>query len=124
MAKVRGNPEKLVPLTTQKAREIGALGGKRSGEVKRQKKLVSDIYARFLASEFDITIDEEQVKISGESLIEHAMKKIIEKGDSSSVSMMKEMREGTEGSKTKVTGEDGGPVEISVIKRVIVDKGT
>jgi general stress protein YciG len=115
-----GRPENLVSLTTEKAREIGRKGGKRSGEVKRQKKLMSDIYARFLASEFDIIIDEEQVKHSGETLIEHAMRRIIEKGDSSSVSLMKEIREATEGSKTKVTGEDGGPVEISVIKRVIV----
>lgn len=32
------NIENLVPLTTEKAREIGAKGGKRSGEVKREKR--------------------------------------------------------------------------------------
>lgn len=32
------NIDNLVPLTTEKAREIGAKGGKRSGEVKREKR--------------------------------------------------------------------------------------
>jgi hypothetical protein len=116
MKKVRGNPEKLVPLTTQKAREIGAKGGKRSGEAKREKKLMSQIYGEFLAEKFKVGTDYE----TGADIVSRIVKTILNEGGSPAVSLMKEIREATEGTKTKLTGEDGGPVEISLIKRVIV----
>lgn len=113
MPKVRGNPAKLVPLTTQKAREIGKKGGVKSGEVKRERKLLSAMYADLLAKGFEI---------DGERLsLDEVASAIMARRDSASVSMLKEIREATEGSKTKMVGEDGGPVEISIIKRVIVD---
>lgn len=37
------NESNLKPLTTNKAREIGSKGGKKSGEVRRQKKLLKDL---------------------------------------------------------------------------------
>lgn len=37
------NPENLVPLTTSKAREIGKKGGKKSGQVRRQRKTLAQI---------------------------------------------------------------------------------
>jgi hypothetical protein len=112
MKKTRGNPEKLVPLTTQKAREIGKLGGVRSGEAKREKKLLSQMYVDLLAKGFEV---------DGERLsLDQVASAIMARRDSASVSMLKEIREATEGNKTKLVGEDGGPVEISVIKRVIV----
>ena len=114
MAKVRGNPAKLVPLTTQKAREIGKKGGVKSGEVKREKKLLSAMYADLLAKGFEV---------DGERLsLDEVASAIMARRDSASVSMLKEIREATEGNKTKLVGEDGGPVEISIIKRVIVDQ--
>ena len=116
MAKKGGNPQNLVPLTTEKARKIGTEGGVKSGIVKREKKLLSAMYADLLAKGFEV---------DGERLsLDEVASAIMARRDSASVSMLKEIREATEGSKTKVTGEDGGPVEISVIKRVIVDKGT
>jgi len=116
MKKTRGNPEKLVPLTTQKAREIGKKGGVRSGQVKREKKLLSAMYADLLAKGFEV---------DGERLsLDQVASAIMARRDSASVSMLKEIREATEGSKTKLVGDDGGPVQISLIKRVIVDKGT
>jgi hypothetical protein len=42
--------------------------------------------------------------MSGAELCNEAMKKIIARGDSSSVSLLKELREGTEGTKMQVTG--------------------
>lgn len=123
MATKGGKPDNLVPLTTEKAREIGAKGGKRSGEVKREKILMSKIYADFLAGKYDIRVDEKLTKtMTGTELVNETIKAVLMQAESASVSMLKEIREATEGNKTKLTGDDGGPVEISVIKRVIVDK--
>jgi hypothetical protein len=97
MAKKRGNIENLVPLTTEKAREVGAKGGKRSGEVKRERKLLSAMYADLLAKGFDV---------EGEKLsIDQVASAIMARRDSASVSLLKEMREATEGSKVQHSGE-------------------
>lgn len=98
MAKVRGNPSKLVPLTTQKAREIGRKGGIRSGEVKREKKLLSEFYGEVLAELYD----EEKP-----GNLKEVAKAIMARADSSTVSLLKEMREATEGNKVALTGADG-----------------
>ena len=43
--------------TTEEAREKGRAGGIKSGEVRRKKKLLSQIYAELLAEEHEINID-------------------------------------------------------------------
>lgn len=99
--------ENLVPLTTEKAREIGKKGGINSGKARREKKLMSQIYAEFLAKEHNIIgKDGTPEKISGSKLLDRVMSKVLSRGDSSSVSMMKEIREGTEGSKHKIEVTD------------------
>ena len=115
MSKKGGNPENLkAPLSPEEARKFGSMGGKRSVEVRREKKLLSAMYSDMLAKGFNV---------GGERLsLDQVVASVLERADSSSVSMLKEIREATEGSKTKMVGEDGGPVEISVIKRVVVDK--
>lgn len=108
------NPQNLVPLTTEKAREIGSLGGKRSGEVKREKKLLSAIYAEMLADEFEVDLPEGKTKLSGKEYMRRVAAAILARNDSAAVSMLKEIREATEGTKTQLTGADGGPVEQSI----------
>jgi hypothetical protein len=94
-----------VPLTTEKAREVGAKGGKRSGEVKRERKLLSAMYADLLAKGFDV---------EGEKLsIDEVASAIMARRDSASVSLLKEMREATEGSKVQHSG--GISVTISAL---------
>jgi len=115
MSKKGGNPENLkAPLSPEEARKFGSMGGKRSVEVRREKKLLSAMYAEILAKGFEVDGD----RLS----LDEVVSAIISQNNGASVSMLKEIREATEGSKTKMVGEDGGPVEISVIKRVIVDK--
>ena len=110
-----GRPENLkAPLSPEEARKFGSMGGKRSVEVRREKKLLSAMYAEILAKGFEVDGD----RLS----LDEVVSAIISQNNGASVSMLKEIREATEGSKTKMVGEDGGPVEISVIKRVIVDK--
>lgn len=89
---------------TAKAR--GKQGGINSGIAKRERKLMSAIYAEFLEKEHDIIgRDGVKEKIEGSKLLNRVMSKVLSRGDSASVSMMKEIREGTEGSKVHVTSE-------------------
>lgn len=95
-----GRTENLKPKTSAKAR--GKLGGIKSGKVKREKKLMSQIYAEFLAKEHEVVGRDGQKKtLSGHALLSSVMSKVLSRGDSSAVSMMREIREGTEGSKVK-----------------------
>lgn len=108
LAKGRGNPEKLIPTnkrTKKEASDLGRLGGIRSGEVRREKKRMSQIYADFLAAEHEIDIDDVRVKLEGPKLLAHVMKQVLARGDSSSVSLMKEIREATEGSNLNITND-------------------
>jgi hypothetical protein len=115
----RGNPDKLIPQnrrTKQEQSEIARKGGIKSGKVRREKKLMSMIYAEFLDNNHDI-IGKDGIKknISGNALLSSVMSKVLSRGDSASVSLMKEIREGTEGSKLTVTGD------MKVIEKRIMD---
>jgi len=88
----------LKPLTTEKAREIGRKGGIRSGEKKREKKLLSEIYGEVIADLYKI---DAKKGTPAKTII----KAILERTDSASVSMLKELREATEGNKLEVTGQ-------------------
>lgn len=83
-----GNKKNLRRLTPEEARKIGSKGGKKSVEVRREKKLMSQIFAERLSDGLDKDI-------------EKVLPKIIRKGGAAAVSMMKEIREATEGSKVK-----------------------
>lgn len=88
-------PPKGVQFTAETAREKGALGGKKTAEVKREKKLLSAIYAEYIAKANGI---------DGYTDIKDVISAVLERGDSASVSMMKEIREATEGSKIEHSG--------------------
>jgi hypothetical protein len=110
------NLKPIKTLSNDEAKKRGSAGGKKSGEVRREKKLLSVMYADLLAKGFEV---------DGERLsLDQVASAIMARRDSASVSMLKEIREATEGSKTNLVVEDGGPVAISLIKRVIVDQGT
>ena len=66
---------------------------------------MSHIYAEFLEKEYNVKTAEGSKKISGAELCNEAMKKIVARGDSSSVSLMKEIREAMEGQKINLSGE-------------------
>lgn len=83
-----GNKKNLRRLTTEEARKIGREGGKASVKARREKKLMSQIYAGLISNGI-------------ETDIEKAVPKIIRKGGSPAVALMRELREGTEGSKVK-----------------------
>lgn len=104
MAK-EGRTENLVPTnlrTKEEARELGAKGGKASGEARRKKAQMSEMFGRWLAEEHKIKLDGKEQMVTGLRLIELVNLKIIMKGDSTSVALQKLMLEATEGTKFEI----------------------
>lgn len=100
MATKGGRPENLVTPSTEKAREIGRKGGIKSGQVRREKKMLSEIYGEILAELYKVD-DTDDGKIT----IDKIAMAVLSRADSASVALLKEMREATEGNKLAITGE-------------------
>ena len=100
-----GNPSKLVPCTPENARERQLKSAEKRKENNAKKKLMSQIYAEFLEREYEVKAGEGKRKISGAELVNEVMRKVLARSDSSSVSLMREIREGTEGTKMQLSGE-------------------
>jgi hypothetical protein len=91
----------------EERKEIARLGGIKSGQVRREKKLMSEIYAEFLEKEHDIIgRDGIKKKLTGQALLNSVMSKVLSRGDSAAVSLMREIRQASEGEKikTEITG--------------------
>ena len=104
MSKANKGQENLIPQnkrTKAEQREIARKGGVASGKARREKKLLSEFYGSLLADTFDVKVEGEIEKLSGEKFFQAIVKDIVTKRDSSSVAMLKEIREATEGSKAK-----------------------
>ena len=99
-----GNPSKLVPCTPENARERQLKSAEKRKENNAKKKLMSQIYAEFLEREYNVRQGDKERKLTGAELVNECMKKIIARGDSSSVSLMREVREATEGQKINLEG--------------------
>ena len=105
MAMNENSLKNLTPktLTAEQARTMGSAGGKKSVKVKKEKKLLSQIYAEVLANQNGING-------SGKTLNDVIGEILLDKGMGSSspkVSMIKEIREATEGTKSQITGANG-----------------
>ena len=99
------NDENLKPCTKENARERQLKSAEKRKENNAKKKLMSQIYAEFLEREYSVKVAEGTKKITGAELVNEAMKKIIARGDSSSVALMREIRETLEGQKINLSGE-------------------
>jgi len=107
-----GRVENLTPFTVDTAREKGRKGGIKAAIAKREKKLLSQVYADMLAGEYGLA--------AAGLTLEAVVAAILARCDSSSVSMLKEIREATEGGKVAI----GGSVKIIddvPVKFVFVD---
>lgn len=100
-----GNPSKLKPCTPENARERQLKSAEKRKENNAKKKLMSQIYAEFLEREYEVKAGEGKRKLSGAELVNEVMRKVLARSDSSSVSLMREIREGTEGTKMQLSGE-------------------
>jgi glycerol dehydrogenase-like iron-containing ADH family enzyme len=121
-------PENLIPNNLRSKEEVrknSSKGGKRSVQVRREKKLLSQIYADMLADMFEVETPEGKEKLSGKEYMRRVAAAILARNDSAAVSMLKEIREATEGNKTQITGADGNPIEQSItIKFIDADRPT
>ena len=100
-----GNPSKLVPCTPENARERQLKSAEKRKENNAKKKLMSQIYAEFLEREYSVKVAEGTKKITGAELCNEVMRKVLARGDSSSVSLLRELRSCLDGENINITGE-------------------
>jgi len=107
MAKQKGKVENLIPQnrrTKEEQRNIATKGGIKSGEVRREKKLVSQILAGYLMKEHTVELRDDDgklissEKISADELIERTVTAVLSRGDSASKGMIDSLAAITEGS--------------------------
>jgi hypothetical protein len=120
------NEQNLIPikkgqLSKEELKKRQRNGGKKSAKVRKEKKLISQIYAEFLAKEHDVVINGKKEKVSGQALVNSVVTKVLSKGKGESVSMLKELREATEGSKVAHMNPDGSPMFENGIKLIFED---
>jgi hypothetical protein len=119
MANSAGNIGNLIPnsaRTPEELREQTRKAGIASGVARREKKRMTQIYAEFLEKKHKVLgKDGINKEMSGTELLSSVMSKVLSRGDSSSVSLLREIREATEGSKMALTGQDGEPLQINIL---------
>ena len=98
------NPQNLNPCNSENARERQLKSAEKRKENNAKKKLMSQIYAEFLEKEYNVRQGDKEKKLTGAELVNECMKKIIARGDSSSVSLMTEIRKAMEGDKVNLEG--------------------
>ena len=98
------NENNLRTPTSEEAKEMQKKSAEKRKENNAKKKLMSQIYAEFLEKEYNVRQGDKERKLTGAELVNECMKKIIARGDSSSVSLMREVREATEGQKINLSG--------------------
>lgn len=79
------------PFTKENAKEMGARGGKKKAENAKERVLMSEIYSQFIAEH--------------KEELEESLRKVAMRGDASTVSLISELRKGTEGEKTEITAK-------------------
>ena len=99
------NPQNLNPCNSENARERQLKSAQKRKENHAKKVLMSQIYAEFLEKEYNVKVGDKNKKITGADLCNESIKAIIARRDSSSVSMLREIRESTEGQKINLSGE-------------------
>ena len=116
------NEQNLRPQSTRsksEQREVARKGGIASGVARREKKLMSQIYAEILADEHDIKIDGKMQKMPGDKLLKNVTMKLLLKNNATSLGVLKEIREATEGQKTKTESSISVNMEDPQTKAII-----
>lgn len=111
-----GNPDNLIPnseRTPEERRANAKKAGEASGKARKEKKLMSQIMAEFLDKDHEIlSKDGLKEKISGSQLISRVMSKVLSRGDSASVQLIKAIHEATEGQ--KINFDVNSPISIII----------
>lgn len=95
------NAENILPhriKTSERAREIGRLGGLKYGENNRKKKFLSQMYADFLIQNHKVKVRKKEIEMTPEEIIFMSIiGNLKAHGTSASVAMLKEIADRTEG---------------------------
>ena len=97
--------DNLTPFTSDNAKEMQRKGAEKRKENNKQKKLISQLYIETLEKRYNVKQGESTRRENGYKILGQVVMKILQRGDSSSVAMIRELREATEGSKLNVAGE-------------------
>ena len=116
------NPQNLNPCNSENARERQLKSAEKRKENNAKKKLMSQIYAEFLEKEYNVRQGDKERKLTGAELVNECMKKIIARGDSSSVSLMTEIRKAMEGDKVNLAGSIKAEMETTEERIALFDK--
>ena len=114
--------DNLTPFTSDNAKEMQRKGAEKRKENNAKKKLMSQIYAEFLEKEYNVRQGDKERKLTGAELVNECMKKIIARGDSSSVSLMTEIRKAMEGDKVNLEGSIKAEMETTEDRIALFDK--
>ena len=113
------NESNLRTPTSEEAKAMQKKSAEKRKENNAKRKLLSELYADFLEEEFEIKEGEKGTrKISGAEYCKLIAKKVLNRGDSSSVAMLREVREATEGSKMQLSGEVNTTLNLSQEERL------
>ena len=112
------NEQNLRTPTSEEAREMQRKGAEKRKENNAKKKLMSQIYAEFLEREYEVKAGEGKRKLSGAELVNEVMRKVLARSDSSSVSLMREIRSCLEGDNINLSGEVNTTLNLSQEERL------
>jgi len=96
------NPQNLNPCTKENARERQLKSAQKRKENNAKKKIMSQVYVDILEKKYKVGKDGK--KKIGYEVVGDIVMQILARKDASSVSMLREIREATEGSKVQMTG--------------------
>ena len=112
------NPQNLNPCNSENARERQLKSAEKRKENNAKKKLMSQIYAEFLEREYEVKAGEGKRKLSGAELVNEVMRKVLARSDSSSVSLMREIRSCLEGENINLSGQVNTTLNLSQEERL------
>jgi hypothetical protein len=101
--------EDLIPMNQRsldEAKELGRQGGIASGKARREKKVIRELYFEALSRKYKVLKpDGSTEEIAGTEKFIRVWEKLMDIGNSSSVSLMREMRESIDGTDLNVNGQ-------------------
>ena len=96
----------MSPIPREMAAACGRLGAEKTNAIKKEKKTMRDIYSNLINS-----MSQEQ--------FESFIVAVLKNADSSTVSMFREMREGTDGSKIKIDNTGSVEEDKSLLEKLL-----
>ena len=110
--------DNLTPFKIDNAKEMQRKGAEKRKENNAKKKLMSQIYAEFLEREYEVKAGEGKRKLSGAELVNEVMRKVLARSDSSSVSLIRELRSCLDGENINLSGEVNTTLNLSQEERL------